>query len=444
MTATPTQNVEHPFLPGKSSDRRLMWKLIALGGLLFVFFAAILLIGNLRNAVPQFLAIYFVTFLIYLVAVFQILRSGPAPDRRLLWVIVLFGVAFRAAMLFSAPTLSDDIYRYVWDGRTINHGINPYRYAPSAAELAPLRDSLYTHINNRDVGTPYAPLTLATFALFQRIGDSVLVFKLGFIIADCLIMLVLLRLFARTGTPRVNLLVYAWNPLVVVEVAGSGHSDPLTVLLLLIAVNTAMAKRPWATTAGLTLAMLGKYFSVAVLPLFWKSFKGGAWIVIPAGLVAAFAVFSSSVEYHVLSLATVFEHWHFNDSLFALIYWATGSLPVTRFLVVAIFFALVVKVARLNWPLPRAVMTVLGGMFLLTSTFEPWYLLWIVPFLCLYPNRAWLLLTGLIMLSYEVLIRFSNDGLWVENPWISVAIFAPFFAVLAGDAVARALRRSPA
>jgi hypothetical protein len=257
-------------------------------------------------------------------------------------------------------------------------------------------------------------------------------------------MLVLLRLFERTDTPRVNLLVYAWNPLVVVEIAGSGHSDPLAVLLLLIAVYVAMAKRPWAATAGLTLALIGKYFTVAVVPLFWRNFKGGAWIMIPAGIVAAFAAFSPSVENHVLSLATVFQHWRFNDSLFALVYWITGSLPVTRFVVVASFLALVVAVLRLDWPLPRAVMTVLGGMFLLTSTFEPWYLLWIVPFLCLYPNRAWLLLTGLIMLSYEVLIRFNSAGLWVENPWIGFAIFVPFFLLLAGDAAANALRRSPA
>jgi hypothetical protein len=431
-------------MAGKHSDRHLIWKLIALGGLQAVFFLAIALIGDLRHAITQFLAIYFVAFLIYLLAVGQTLRSGPAADSRLLWVIVLFGVTFRAAMLFSAPTLSDDIYRYIWDGRVLNHGINPYQYAPSAAELAPLRDSLYTRINNRDVGTPYAPLTLAAFALFQRIGDSVPVFKLGFIIADCLIMFVLLRLFERTSIPRVNLLVYAWNPLVVVEIAGSGHSDPLAVLLLLIAINIAMAKRPWTATAGLTLALLGKYFTVAVVPLFWRNFKGGAWIMIPVGMVAAFAAFSPSVENHVLSLATVFQHWRFNDSLFALVYWGTGSLPVTRFVVVACFLALVVAVLRLDWPLPRAVMTVLGGMFLLTSTLEPWYLLWIVPFLCLYPNRAWLLLTGLIMLSYEVLVRFNSDGLWVENPWINFTIFVPFFLLLAGDAVARALRRSPA
>lgn len=440
---SPNQNVELQLIAGKHLDRHLIWKLIALGGLQSVIFAEIVLIGDLRNAIPQFLAMYFVAFLIYLWAVSQLLRAGSATDPHLLWIIVLFGVAYRAAMFFSEPTLSDDIYRYVWDGRVLNYGINPYRYAPSAAELAPLRDSLYTQINNRDVGTPYAPLTLAAFALFQRIGDSVIVFKLGFIIADCLIMLVLLRLFERTDTPRGNLLVYAWNPLVVVEIAGSGHSDPLTVLLLLVTVHAAMAKRPW-TAVGLTLTMLGKYFAVAVVPLFGKHFKGNTWIIIPVGVVAAFAAFSPSVENHVLSLATVFQHWRFNDSLFALVYWCTDSLPVTRFVVVASFLALVVTVLRLDWPLPRAVMTVLGGMFLLTSTFEPWYLLWIVPFLCLYPNRAWLLLTGLIMLSYEVLIRFNSDGLWAENPWIGFAIFAPFFALLAGDAAARALLRSPA
>ena len=80
-----------------------------------------------------------------------------------------------------------------------------------------------------------------------------------------------------------------------------------------------------------------------------------------------------------------------------------------------------------------------GAALLLTTTVQPWYLLWIVPFLCFFPNRAWLLLTGLTMLAYHVLIRYHTEGIWSETLWIKLVIYIPFYLLLINDAL-RGLR----
>jgi hypothetical protein len=79
----------------------------------------------------------------------------------------------------------------------------------------------------------------------------------------------------------------------------------------------------------------------------------------------------------------------------------------------------------------------IGGTLLLTTTVQPWYLIWLIPFLCFHFSRAWLLLTGLIMLSYHILIRYSAEGIWAESLWIKLAIYVPFFALLIFDSLKR-------
>src|SRR5262245_13598592 len=106
-----------------------------LGGLSLVAYGALLLLGDLRRQTVGFEVAFFAAFLIYLLAVVVVLRDeSPAPSHALL-LIFLFAVAFRAMLVFTPPRLSDDMYRYVWDGRVQAAGISPYTYPPSALSL---------------------------------------------------------------------------------------------------------------------------------------------------------------------------------------------------------------------------------------------------------------------------------------------------------------------
>ncbi len=422
--------VKHTMAP--ASSKKQVW---LCGLALQILFAAMLALGELNRAVPAFLLLYFLAFAAYAWAARQILAdAGTFTTPAAIFAIVGFAVLFRATLFFSAPSLSDDIYRYVWDGMLVNRGVNPYQYAPGAPELSPLRDALHERINHKDIGTPYGPVLMGIFAAAQTIAHSVYAMKIPFLVFDILVILLLLRLLDVTGQPRSQALIYAWNPLAVVEVAGSGHNDTAAIFLLLGAIYLLMRGRGRLGAFGFATAIATKYFALLFLPAMWKRLGRAKWLILPLGLALFFSPFFRALDSHLASVLTVGAHWRFNDSLFALLNFVTNSPVVTRTIAAVIFAAVAIAVYRSGAPVLKGALWLIGAALLLTSTLYPWYLLWLLPFLCFYPQRAWILFTGLIMLSYQVLIRYTAEGVWEESLWVKLLIYVPFFAVLSADA----------
>jgi hypothetical protein len=184
---------------------------------------------------------------------------------------------------------------------------------------------------------------------------------------------------------------------------------------------------------GFAFSFMAKYFALLFLPAVLKYFRKGEWIVIPLVLFSGYIYFGEHLESHVLNLMQVGSDWRFNDSLFSLLLFLTGSLFLSKTLVIGAMLALSVAVWRSERPVLENAMIMLGGALMLTTTVQPWYLLWMVPFLCFSPNRAWLLLTALTMLAYHVLIRYQAEGVWAESLWIKLVIYIPFYLLLFGD-----------
>ena len=100
-------------------------------------------------------------------------------------VIVIAGIVFRLCLVFSIPALSDDIYRYVWDGRVQWAGINPYEFAPVAEELAHVRDALiFPKINHPELPTIYPPIAQIAFWVGYGISGGILGIKVLLVCAD--------------------------------------------------------------------------------------------------------------------------------------------------------------------------------------------------------------------------------------------------------------------
>ncbi|MBI4553088.1 MAG: hypothetical protein HY710_12560 [Candidatus Latescibacteria bacterium] len=351
-------------------------------------------------------------------------------------VILVFAVLFRVTLLFSPPTLSDDLYRYVWDGRTQNHGINPYRYPPNAPELAGLRDAYYPGINNKPIPTVYPPLMEIVFRGVDRIAHTPMAMKVVFVLCD-LGVIVLLGLLLRTHhLPIVRMVIYAWNPLVLVEVAGSGHNDPLAVGLMLAALLALTAGRPILSVVSLALSVVSKLFAVVLLPSVARAMpRKRALLLFPVVVGLLYLPYLDAGRHLTTGLFVYGNKWRFNDSLFTLALSVTGDLTLAK-VIVGVFF-LGVVITRLRGPESpvRTAYVLIGAYLILTPTVQSWYLLWLLPFLCFFPNRAWLLLSGLIMLSYHVLIQFTRTGLWREALWVRYVEYIPFYALLMFDAI---------
>ncbi|MFH6787332.1 MULTISPECIES: hypothetical protein [Methylobacterium] len=237
-----------------------------------------------------FVGVLAVSVGVYLLAVRVVLRhalpvSATAP-------VLALAVLMRLMLLLQPPFLSSDIYRYVWDGQVQAAGINPYLYVPADPALTSLRDpAVFPLINRADYArTIYPPAAQAFFAIVGRVSASVTGMKAAMLLCEGVAVLCLLALLACAGLPRVQILIYVWNPLVLWSFALDGHVDALAVGLLALALLARARHRDGLAGAILAGAVLVKFLPVVVAPAFVRG--GRLWRPALAGLAVIIALYA--------------------------------------------------------------------------------------------------------------------------------------------------------
>ncbi len=219
-----------------------------------------------------FTAIFAIELMIYALAAAWMIWRKP-PVRWTLALIFLIAFGARLAFISQTPTVSDDLYRYVWDGRVQAAGINPYRYAPNDPAVVSLRDTaIYPGINRKPVRTIYPPVAQAVFlSLYWLHPDSLAWTKLAFALLDLVATALLVGLLVRARIRPERVLLYAWHPLLILEVAHSGHIDVVAALFIVLALHAHMADRSGRTGVLLACATLIKLYALVALPAFFSS-----------------------------------------------------------------------------------------------------------------------------------------------------------------------------
>src|ERR1043165_9162591 len=214
--------------------RSAKWLLAILGFLLIAISIGALKLGDLRKHTVGFEWLFFSAFAIYGVACFIALQSEDV-DRRTLFGIFAIAVLMQGVLFFSRPTLTDDMYRYVWDGRGQAQGISPYRYPPNAPELLYLRDKqIYPSINRKPIVTVYPPAAEAAYFLLWRIlPDNIHWFQAAMAAGGLLAGIFLIGLLKDLGHSPARALIFLWSPLLVFETAHAAHVDGLVLPLLI-------------------------------------------------------------------------------------------------------------------------------------------------------------------------------------------------------------------
>jgi hypothetical protein len=442
------------------------------GGLICVAVLGIVLLGDLSQRLVPFLLCFGLAFGAYLFGVWHTLRlPSLAPGPRL-WPILALALAWRLALLPLPPTLSDDLYRYAWEGRVLATGVSPYREAPSATGLIPLRDgAVWPLVNNPDVPSPYPPLAqlagLLGWALDPGGTGGV---KLVSTLADLGTIGALLLLLRATGRPLGRVLVYAWHPLPLVAFALSGHNDSLMVCALTLGLalvssgrgsgrggeSSQRAGRRWTSALCFACAALCKVTPLLLLPLLPRKLGWGPTLLAGAVFVLAYVPFLVLGGGATGSLLTYLGTWKDNDSLHGVLYAILGPAGAKSAALVLLLggVALVaLHPALRRRPLWWQAYAVLGLAILAASTVHSWYLTWLLPPLALAlvatpeapwlgppASAGWLLFSGLVALPY-----LTYDGHW-WSLWLSFVQYVPLYALLAvgvAGALWRIHRRPP-
>lgn len=446
----------HTRQTGAPSVRRIRFPAALLAGLgagQVVCYLLMLRLGDLRVDVRACMVLYGVAFALYGAALVLVRTAGSAvfSRGRGLCCIAVFGLCFRAIMLLSPPALSDDIYRYVWEGRLGVAGVNPFSHAPEDPELAPFRDTtIYPHINAPHLPAIYPPLSQVLFALTAAVSPTLTAMNLVFLLFDIATALVLLRLVQVLGVSRGRIIIYAWNPLVVMEFAGSGHLDSAGIFFLCLGLLLFLQDRERGGVAALACSFLNKFIAVLLLPCAraGRTLRGAALF---AGIVAlGYLPYAAAGTDLFHSLGVYAGTWMFNASAFYVAAFATGSAVAARLICAGAFLALWLFLVRsaagrsTSAPdrLIERALWLIGALILLSPVVHPWYVCWIVPLLVIRPRLSWLYLSGAVFLSYNVLVDFVRSGVWAEHAAVPLMEYVPFYALLLLELDRRRARHS--
>jgi hypothetical protein len=242
------------------------------------------------DALTRFVALTCVQGVVYLAAVAVLLRARVQPS---LLFILATAFILRLIVVGTAPFLSTDIYRYIWDGWVQAAGINPYRFIPDDAHLAFLRDAVvFPHINRASYApTIYPPAAqicfLASSALVKFLHlPPVLGMKLAILGFEAAAMAAMLLVLDTAGLPRARILIYAWNPVTIWEFAGSGHVDAIALCAIALALLAACRARSGLAGTLLGAAVLTKFLPVILAPALWRRWD---W-KFPAALLATIII----------------------------------------------------------------------------------------------------------------------------------------------------------
>jgi alpha-1,6-mannosyltransferase len=329
---------------------------------------------------PYFMASLTLAGIVYLFAVREFFAT-----RRFDWRVVVIGLVLAAVwhieFLREPSGADDDIHRYVWDGRLQRLGYNPYLVVPSDPAFAELHTAETRNLNNPDLPSPYPPGAQGFFRAITAIQESTFALKVAFVICELAIVFVLLDLLRSTRQAAHLVLAFAWNPLLAIEVAGSGHIDIVGALLL--AVSAAALLRRWRATAAIALglAIAVKFLPVVLLPLYWKRVRIRDAALAAAAVGLLYVPFLNHGRIPIGSLGTYVRDFRFNGPVFAALdRVAPPQLLAGLAVLIGLLTATWLRSAASDWSSAMFAWP-MAASFLCAPVVFPWYLLWLLPFL---------------------------------------------------------------
>jgi hypothetical protein len=329
---------------------------------------------------PYFLASLALAGVAYLLAIREFLRTPGLPQRVVVLGLAVAGV-WHVEFLLLPAGVDDDIHRYVWDGRLQRLGYNPYVVVPADPAVKGLHTPETRNLNNPSLPSPYPPGAQLFFRTVTAIHESVFALKTALVVCDLAIVIVLLDVlrFSRLGAHLV--LAYAWNPLLAIEVAGSGHIDIVGALVLLMSYAALVHRWRAIAAVGFGLAVAVKFLPIVLVPLYWNRIRIRHAALAAAVVGLLYTPFLSHGRIPVGSLDAYVQGFRFNGPVFALLHQVAPPRLLAALAVLAgLATATVLRRPAAEWS-PDSFAWPMAVSLLCAPVVFPWYLLWLLPFL---------------------------------------------------------------
>ncbi len=341
---------------------------------------------------------------------------------------IILALLIRFISLWFDPLLSDDYYRFIWDGMVMHHGVHPMAYTPdylmTHPEIMVPDQNLFSLLNSPNYYSVYPPVSQWLFRLSyaingMHIAGHILFYKILVIATDALIVYFLYRLLMRLNHSPERVLWYALNPLIIMEFTGNLHMDGLMIAGLLGAVVlTELTEQKSILGSSLMMAfsMLSKLLTLILIPfmprhLYWRKLSLFTLCSVAVSVIVFWWSFGSNSGW-LESVHLWFTSFEFNASLYYIArtvgYYFKGYnaiaaigpiLAIMTMMVIGVLWIWYLRSKKLDWS--SAMLFVMTVYFLMSTTVHPWYLGLLVALSVVsghfYP-MAW---TFLVFLSYS-------------------------------------------
>ena len=360
---------------------------------------------------PEFLSLWmFYSFLgiclfATLIAFSRSDEKSLSPMRLLFWTC-----CFHLIGVLGDPLWEDDFFRYLWDGYRFYETGTPYGVAPSEffgdGAIPEKFQALLARINYPNIPTIYGPTLEYTFLLSHVLAPAkIWPLQLIYTLADLTLVLLLLRLVSARWV-----LLYAWSPLVIKELAFTAHPDGVGVLLMMLALYFRQQKVYSLAAGFIALSVGAKVFALLMVPfVLWRT-PLRYWVLFLMLLGLLYSPFIWRGASDMQGLLTFATQWQFNSSIYAYLLQWFDAMSV-KLILASVFLAAYTWIfwrhCRANtWQMPRG--DIIFGLFLIISpVVNAWYVIWLLPFAVFFP-RLWSWTFSIcVLLSYAVGINMA-------------------------------------
>ena len=414
-----------------------MRSLILVGGAAVVAAMTALAVSQAPLGTPVFFALASVPCLAYGLLLPRILAGTDAPAG-LLRVALVFAVLFRLPLALAPVGADNDMVRYLYDGRVQRLGLNPFTIVPADPALAWTHTDETRRMPSIRARTPYPAAAQLFFRIVASIRETPRAMKIALLLCDLLTILVLLRWLRETNRSPWLALAYAWNPLVVLEVAHSGHIDALGALWIAVSAWMLDTGRGMRAAGAFVMAVATKLLPIVLVPIYWGRLRVRDVVAGAALLLACYLPFASAGSVALGNVPNVVAAIRFNGPVFHTLARTLNPAVAAAFAVGAgIAVAVWMRVTRgahapEAWAWPMAVSVVCAPVI------YPWYLLYFTPFL--FSRRT----LPLVVWTYSILPVYLVWSVQAyRRPWVvPVWVLAIEFGAAAGMVAILLLRRT--
>ncbi len=389
--------------------------------------------------------------------------------------LVLISVLFRLLFLFSIPNLSQDFYRFIWDGRMILEGFNPYLYTVDSFinnSQFPINEALELHSGMGALSaghyTNYPPINQLCFVIAgifagNNILGSVIVMRLLIILADVGILYFGKKLLTRLKLPIHNIFWYLLNPFIIIELTGNLHFEAVMIFFLVWSLYLLQIGKWKIAAIVFALSVSVKLIPLLFLPIFFQYFTQKKhpfltndstsdtilsrlfrlsifYLIVIGVVVILFLPFLSSVfiNNYAETVGLWFRNFEFNASLYyvareyAYSYRGFNEIAIIGKIIplVVLFFTIIITFLRKNKTgieLITAMLFVLAFYYFTATTIHPWYIATLLILSIFTRYKFSLIWSFIIVISYLAYANSNNT----ENLWIIgfeyVVVYSVFF-----------------